>query len=211
MLWANRAAPDWAKATRHSTALKTRSGGSNCSNGVIYTVDLRLPCCLEELTCTPSLTQQSYASVIKVWFCASICYSYINSKLLLDQSRKKKRKKKIVPEFYMFAVKANMLGSACESLFEFKRVSNRVLRSQKQIMVVPEMHRVRSRLSLRICQFDYRAAANNYFHNDSINCSVFKMSKYCDVIVTPKWCLQTVQNSKFYLKELELENIWHFC
>lgn len=53
-------------------------------------------------------------------------------------------------------------------------------------MTAPEMHRFRSRLSLIICQFDYRAAANNYFHNESINCSVSKMSKYCDVIVSPK-------------------------
>lgn len=35
MLWANLAAPDCAKATRHSKALNTRSDGSNCSNGII--------------------------------------------------------------------------------------------------------------------------------------------------------------------------------
>ena len=45
-------------------------------------------------------------------------------------------------------------------------------------MTVPEMHQVWSSCSLIICQFDYRAAANNYFHKELINCSVFKMSKY---------------------------------
>lgn len=35
MLWANLAAPDCAKATRHSKALNTGSDGSNCWNGII--------------------------------------------------------------------------------------------------------------------------------------------------------------------------------
>lgn len=52
MLWANRAAADWAKAARLSKALNARSDGSNCSNGVTFTstVHLRLPCRLAELT-----------------------------------------------------------------------------------------------------------------------------------------------------------------
>lgn len=110
MLRANRAAPDWAKATRHSTALKTRSGGSNCSNGVIYTVDLRLPCCLAELTGTQSITDP--AELCKCDPSVILCFH-----LLLIHKQQTSR---VVPEFYMFAVEANMLGWACGSLFEFK-------------------------------------------------------------------------------------------
>lgn len=74
MLWANRTAPDWAKATRHSKALNTGSDRSNCSNGVIYTVDLGLPCCLAELTGIQSIINPTVHMCFHLF---ELCFSYI--------------------------------------------------------------------------------------------------------------------------------------
>lgn len=91
MLWANRAAADWAKATRHSKALNTRSDRSNCSNGVISTVDLRLPGCLAQLTGTQSINEPTQCTLKKAWFSKfeQSFLSHTSSILLSNQTHKK--------------------------------------------------------------------------------------------------------------------------